>query len=272
MSVYVAMVEVEVSEYHDFRGEPLPEDRIPTILNVANYLIHLSEKNNVSKNKCVDVVAKAVISIWKKASIPIVSKSTVKRRVQDVLTKSNNLIKCNVIVPIIAGKKPGRMRKKKYVEEKEVWKTAFDICDRNNYDAMSESVKVFLDDQMSARTMTIEEHADADAEPSTHIDLHQSNAEEHDTSTIAIENDSASSSRPFGTDNHEISDPQVNVPDSDSDYRPESHEEDENDTDSDLSQDGDPKARNRLNMKSLGILSDRFGFSSRSSAGYGSEC
>lgn len=78
-------VDMDTSEYLDFRGEPLEENRLPTRLNVVNNLILLSETNNVSKLKCVDFVTKTIMSIWERTSIPILTKTTIKKRVQGVL-------------------------------------------------------------------------------------------------------------------------------------------------------------------------------------------
>jgi hypothetical protein len=74
-------------------GSPsdLPSNVLPTIRQLVKYFVHLKDKPNSANSAVINKIAKDVVALWNKASIPTVEHRTVVNRIRKIISKGSQL-------------------------------------------------------------------------------------------------------------------------------------------------------------------------------------
>lgn len=74
-------------------GSPsdLPSNVLPTIGQLVKYFVHLKDKPNSANSAVINKIAKDVVALWNKASIPTVEHRTVLNRIHKIISKGSQL-------------------------------------------------------------------------------------------------------------------------------------------------------------------------------------
>lgn len=142
---------------YDFKSAIMPNNCLPTNLDLINHIFYLSETNGKARSKFVESTTMKLTELWEKTTIPLLSVSTRRRRVRIVLSKCEKQLKSNINIDF--NRDNSRFRQSRiyiYRANSKFWSSLMDISDPKFVNNMSDIDRRFLLDQRTSRQSTIE--------------------------------------------------------------------------------------------------------------------